>query len=86
MRSNKREGRKPCHIVLTWRREDEYCLGQKAVDEKSDEHRDKRQGCNNRCNGNADGNCVNDTKEMCRLCAGGKGKPGESGSRYTPVF
>ena len=37
MRSNKREGTKPCHIVSAWSREDGYCLGQKAVDEKSNE-------------------------------------------------
>ena len=37
MRSNKREGTKPCHIVLAWSREDGYCLGQKAVEEKSNE-------------------------------------------------
>ncbi len=34
MRSNKREGTKPCHIVSAWSREDGYCLGQKAVEEK----------------------------------------------------
>ena len=37
MRSNKRKGSKPCHIVSAWSREDGYCLGQKAVDEKSNE-------------------------------------------------
>ena len=37
MRSNKRDGTKPCHIVSAWSREDGYCLGQKAVDEKSNE-------------------------------------------------
>lgn len=37
MRSNKREGTKPCHIVSAWSREDGYCLGQKAVEEKSNE-------------------------------------------------
>lgn len=36
-RSNKREETKPCHIVLAWSREDGYCLGQKAVEEKSNE-------------------------------------------------
>lgn len=37
MRSNKRGGTKPCHIVSAWSREDGYCLGQKAVEEKSNE-------------------------------------------------
>lgn len=37
MRSNKRKGSKPCHIVSAWSREDGYCLGQKAVEEKSNE-------------------------------------------------
>lgn len=37
MRSNKRKDTKPCHIVSAWSREDGYCLGQKAVDKKSNE-------------------------------------------------
>lgn len=37
MRSNKRNGSKPCHIVSAWSREDGYCLGQTAVEEKSNE-------------------------------------------------
>lgn len=37
MRANKRKGSKPSHIVSAWSREDGYCLGQKAVDEKSNE-------------------------------------------------
>ena len=37
MRSNKRKDTKPCHIVSAWSREDGYCLGQKVVDEKSNE-------------------------------------------------
>lgn len=37
MRSNKRGERKPSHIVSAWSREDGYCLGQKAVEEKSNE-------------------------------------------------
>jgi predicted transposase YbfD/YdcC len=37
MRSNKRKDTKPCHIVSAWSREDGFCLGQKAVDEKSNE-------------------------------------------------
>ncbi|MCR2048214.1 ISAs1 family transposase [Acetatifactor muris] len=37
MRSNKREGARPCHIVSAWSREEGYCLGQKAVEEKSNE-------------------------------------------------
>ena len=37
MRSNKRKEGKPSHIVSAWSREDGFCLGQKAVDEKSHE-------------------------------------------------
>lgn len=37
MRSNKRGKQKPSHIVSAWSREDGYCLGQKAVSEKSNE-------------------------------------------------
>ena len=37
MRSNKRNGSKPCHIVSAWSREDGYCLGQREVEEKSNE-------------------------------------------------
>ena len=37
MRSNKRNGSRPCHIVSAWCWEDGYCMGQRAVDEKSNE-------------------------------------------------
>lgn len=37
MRSNKRKGSKPSHIVTAWSREDGFSLGQKAVNEKSNE-------------------------------------------------
>ena len=37
MRSSKRKEGKPAHIVSAWSREDGFCLGQKAVDEKSNE-------------------------------------------------
>ncbi len=37
MRSNKRGKQKPGHIVSAWSRENGYCLGQKAVSEKSNE-------------------------------------------------
>lgn len=37
MRSNKRKAGKPSHIVSAWSREEGFCLGQKAVDEKSNE-------------------------------------------------
>ena len=37
MRSNKRGESKPNHIVSAWSREDGYCLGQKTVDEKTNE-------------------------------------------------
>ena len=37
MRGNKRNGEKPSHIVSAWNGEDGFCLGQTAVDEKSNE-------------------------------------------------
>lgn len=37
MRSNKSGKGKPSHIVSAWSREDGFCIGQKAVDEKSNE-------------------------------------------------
>ena len=37
MRSNKQNGEKPSHIVSAWSKEDGFCLGQKAVEEKSNE-------------------------------------------------
>lgn len=37
MRSNKRKEGKPSHIVSAWSREDGFCLGQRAVSEKSNE-------------------------------------------------
>ena len=37
MRSNKRKEGKPSHIVSAWSREDGFCLGQRAVREKSNE-------------------------------------------------
>ena len=37
MRSNKRGDGKAAHIVSSWSKEDGFCLGQKAVEEKSNE-------------------------------------------------
>ncbi len=37
MRGNKRNGEKPSHVVSAWSKEDGFCLGQKAVKEKSNE-------------------------------------------------
>ena len=37
MRGNRRKGEKANHIVSAWSKEDGYCLGQKAVEEKSNE-------------------------------------------------
>ena len=37
VRSNKREGQKPSHVISAWSKEDGFCLGQKAVEEKSNE-------------------------------------------------
>lgn len=35
MRSNKQNGEKPVHIFSAWSKEDGFCLGQKAVEEKA---------------------------------------------------
>ena len=37
LRGNARNGEKPCHIVSAWSDDDGFCLGQTAVDEKSNE-------------------------------------------------
>ena len=37
MRGNKRKDSQPSHIVSAWCREDGFCLGQRAVEEKSNE-------------------------------------------------
>ena len=37
LRGNTRNGEKPCHIVSAWNGDDGFCLGQTAVDEKSNE-------------------------------------------------
>lgn len=37
MRSNKRKNERASHIVSAWSKEDGFCLGQKAVEEKSNE-------------------------------------------------
>jgi len=37
LRGNQRNGEKPSHIVSAWNGEDGFCLGQTAVDEKSNE-------------------------------------------------
>lgn len=37
MRGNRCGEKKPCHIVSAWSKEDGFCLGQKAVEEKSNE-------------------------------------------------
>lgn len=37
MRGNTQNGKKPNHIVTAWSKEDGFCLGQKAVEEKSNE-------------------------------------------------
>lgn len=37
MRRNRRRRENACHIVSAWSREDGYSLGQKAVEEKSNE-------------------------------------------------
>ena len=37
IRGNQQNGEKPCHIVSAWSDEDGFCLGQTAVDEKSNE-------------------------------------------------
>ena len=37
MRGNRCGERKACHIISAWSKEDGFCLGQKAVEEKSNE-------------------------------------------------
>ena len=37
MRGNKKKEERPCYIVSAWSKEDGFCLGQKAVGEKSNE-------------------------------------------------
>ena len=37
MRGNRRKGSRPSHVVSAWCREDGFCLGQRAVEEKSNE-------------------------------------------------
>ena len=37
MLGNSQKEGKPSHIVSTWSREDRFCLGQRAVEEKSNE-------------------------------------------------
>ncbi len=37
MRGNRRNGEKPSHVISAWSKEDGFCLGQKAVKEKSNE-------------------------------------------------
>ena len=37
MRSNNRGEEKPSHVVSAWSKEDGFCLGQKAVEQKSNE-------------------------------------------------
>ena len=34
MRSNKREGQKPSHVISAWSKEDGFCLGQKQWKKK----------------------------------------------------
>lgn len=60
MRSNKRGEEKATHVVSAWSKEDGFCLGQKVVQEKSNEITaipellDKRPDHHDRCNGDAD--------------------------------
>ncbi len=37
MRGNTQNGEKPSHVVSAWSKEDGFCLGQKAIEEKSNE-------------------------------------------------
>lgn len=37
MRGNKQKEGRPCHVVSAWSKEDGFCLGQKKVEEKSNE-------------------------------------------------
>ena len=80
MRSNKRGDGKAAHIVSAWSKEDGFCLGQKAVEEKSneivaipellDKIQNKRPDRNNRCNGTQTDNSGENKEKTGRLCAG----------------
>lgn len=97
MRSNKRNGSKPRHIVSAWSCEDGYCLGQKAVEEKSNEITAipnvldaieiKGQAVTIGANGYAEGDCRKDPEKTCGLCAGGKRESGKSVlTEYRNIF
>ena len=73
-----------------------FCLGQKRVEEKTNEIKTipellnhliyTRDNHSNGCHGNPDSYCKEDLTEVCRLCSGIKGKPGESVGGCKGIF
>jgi len=85
MRGNGNRNQKPNHIVSAWSDEDGFCLGQKVVEEKSNEitaiprlfgcNQCKRKCYHHRRNGNSDSDSRKDKIQKGRLCAGSEGEP-----------
>ena len=71
MRGNKRKGSRPSHIVSAWCREDGFCLGQRAVEEKSNEIRAIPKLID------AMGKQTAIAEKACRLCVGAEREPGD---------
>lgn len=86
-RGNGNKYQKQNHIVSAVD-ERGFCLGQKRVEEKTNEIKTipellnhliyTRDNHSNGCHGNPDSYCKEDLTEVCRLCSGIKGKSGES--------
>ena len=71
MRGNKRKGSRPSHIVSAWCREDGFCLGQRAVEEKSNEIRAIPKLID------AMGKQTAIAEKACRLCVGAERESGD---------
>ena len=94
-RGNGKKDQKGNHIVSAVD-ERGFCLGQKRVEEKTNEITAipelldslnyKRDHHNNRCHGNTDSHSKEDPEETCGLCAGIKRKPGKPAGRCERVL
>ena len=71
MRGNKRKGSRPSHIVSAWCREDGFCLGQRAVEEKSNEIRAIPKLID------AMGKQTAIAEKACKLCVGAERESGD---------
>ena len=71
MRGNKRKGSRPSHIVSAWCREDGFCLGQRAVEEKSNEIRAIPELID------IMGTQTAIAEKACRLCVGAERESGD---------